>query len=474
MRVASSAPTTRPQSSPAPSAGRRARAHPPDHEDGSLLTAFSAETLAGLPGGPALAEARRAALERFSAIDLPDTSSEEWRYSRIGELDLERFSPVLAAPGSIALPPEIEALIAASTASTVVVVADGLGVELRRRAEGVSVVSGADAVPADGPGAAGATAGDAFGALNDAFSLPLRIEVSSGSRPGTVAVVHWLSTPGSAVFPRTSLVVGDRAEVDLLEVSVSASAGVGSLVVGRTAVDVGDGAVAGYLHLQQLGSQVWQIAEHSSRVGRDASFTAFSVALGGDYARVRTSSSLVGTGGTSRLHAVYFASGSRSVDFRTVQEHRAARTTSDLLFKGAVANRSQAVYTGVIRVEKGAAGTNAYQTNRNLVLHSGARADSVPNLEIEDNDVRCSHASAVGPIAEDQRFYLASRGVPPEAADRLITLGFLDEVLDRVPSKPVADHVRRGLVSALDHAEAVEAGRAGAEQGSLGSRGEQS
>jgi Fe-S cluster assembly protein SufD len=147
------------------------------------------------------------------------------------------------------------------------------------------------------------------------------------------------------------------------------------------------------------------------------------------------------------------------VDFRTTQEHRAPRATSELLFKGAVANHSQAVYSGLIRVEKGAAGTNAFQTNRNLVLHEGARADSVPNLEIEDNDVRCSHASAVGPISEDQRFYLAIRGVPPEAADRLITLGFLDEVLERMAPRAVVDHVRLQLVADLDAADRRQAER---------------
>lgn len=372
----------------------------------------------------------------------------------------------MSAGGAVRVPVALDALLEASAATTVVVVTDGLVVDLRRRAEAVTVSSGPDAVDGADPDQSGPAAGDAFAALNDAFSLPLRIDVAPGTRPGTVAVLHWLGSSGSAVFPRTRLVVGAGAEVDLLE--VAASPEVASLVVPRTDIEVGDGAIVGYLHLQQLGSQVWQIAEQSSRVARDATFTSFAVALGGDYARVRTSSSLVGTGATSRLLAVYFGSGSRTVDFRTIQEHRAARTTSDLLFKGAVANRSQAVYTGVIRVEKGAAGTNAFQTNRNLVLHSGARADSVPNLEIEDNDVRCSHASAVGPISEDQRFYLASRGVPPEAADRLITLGFLDEVLTRIPSRPVADHARRELVSVLDRAEAAEAA------GDPGSRGEPS
>lgn len=447
----------------APRVRRRPATFPPTLEDGAELTAFSADAVAALPGSPGLTTRRQAALERYGSLALPDPSEEEWRYSRISELDLERFRPATAAPpGPPALPGAVEAVLAASGATTVVVVGDGLGVDVRRRAEGVTVDAG-DADPGEaGDDATAPAAGDAFGALNDAFSLPLRIRVAPGSRPGPVLVVHWLGGDGLATFPHTRFVVGRQAEVDLLE--LAASEDVDALTVPRTDVEVGDGALAGYLHLQQLGRRVWQVAEQSSRVGRDATFTSHAVALGGDYARVRTASTLGGPGGTTRLLAVYFGSGSRTVDFRTVQEHRAPRTTSELLFKGAVANRSQAVYTGLIRVDKGAAGTNAFQTNRNLVLHEGARADSVPNLEIEDNDVRCSHASAVGPIAEDQRFYLASRAVPPEAADRLITLGFLDEVLQRMAPRPVADHVRLELVAALDEAERIEAAnRSGAQ-----------
>ena len=120
-------------------------------------------------------------------------------------------------------------------------------------------------------------------------------------------------------------------------------------------------------------------------------------------------------------------------DFRTLQDHAAPKTRSNLLFKGAVQGHAQSVYTGLIRVRKEARGTDAFQTNRNLKLSEHAWAESVPNLEIETNDVRCSHASTVGPIDEEQRFYLESRGVPPGLAERLIVLGFFDEVLDRLP-----------------------------------------
>src|SRR3984957_15530686 len=142
---------------------------------------------------------------------------------------------------------------------------------------------------------------------------------------------------------------------------------------------------------------------------------------------------------------MFFGADHQMHDFATLQSHQGKHTTSDLLFKGAVAHSSHSVYRGLIRVEKGASGTNAFQTNRNLVLGEGARADSVPTLEIEENDVRCSHASAVGPIDEEQRFYLESRGVPTAMADRLIVSGFLDDVLERGPVPALLPWLRAEL-----------------------------
>jgi Fe-S cluster assembly protein SufD len=208
-----------------------------------------------------------------------------------------------------------------------------------------------------------------------------------------------------------------------------------------------------YMHLQMLGTQAWQIGLQASRVAADATFVSAAVALGGDYARLRTDSSLVGPGASSRLLALYFGAGSQMHDFRTTQDHRAPKTTSELLYKGAVANTARSVYSGLIRVEKGARGTNAFQTNRNLVLGEGAHADSVPNLEIEDNDVRCSHASAVGPVSDDERFYLESRGVPPEVTERLITLGFLGEVIEQLPLPALAPFLSGALATKLTESE---------------------
>jgi Fe-S cluster assembly protein SufD len=294
-----------------------------------------------------------------------------------------------------------------------------------------------------------ATTADAFTELNTAFSPGATvIAVPPGLAVELpIVVVHHLDGSGTASFPRTIVTAG--ADCDVTVVEHQSSAEVSAFSAPVVELDVGDAARVRYLNLQDLGPRVFQVAYQASRVGRDATLHSSVVALGGDYARVRTDSAIDGKGGTSYLTAVYFADGRRMHDFRTVQDHAAPASTSDLLFKGAVSDRARSVYSGLIRVRKEARGTNAFQTNRNLVLSDGAGAESVPNLEIETDDVRCSHASAVGPIDDEQRYYLESRGIPPEVAERLIVLGFFGEVLDRLPLPTLVRGLRETLARRL-------------------------
>ena len=302
---------------------------------------------------------------------------------------------------------------------------------------------------------------DALAMLNAAGCVaPIEVLVRRRAVPvAPVVVVHWNDEPGALVASHVRVQVDEGAMAQVVE--ITAGTDDACLSVPVTELEVADRANLGYLHLQLLGTQAWQTGLQASRVGQDATLTSAAVALGGSYARLRSDSALVGPGGTTRLLAVYFGDREQMHDFRTVQAHSAPRATSDLLYKGAVANRSRSVYTGMIRVDKGARGTQAFQTNRNLVLDEGAHAESVPNLEIEDNDVKCSHASAVGPVAEDQRFYLESRGVPADVADRLIALGFLDEVLAQIPVPGAIGPLRYALAAKLDEAEALEGRLAG-------------
>jgi Fe-S cluster assembly protein SufD len=215
-----------------------------------------------------------------------------------------------------------------------------------------------------------------------------------------------------------------------------------ALVVPMLQIRAGAAARVSYLAVNELGVDTWQIAHQQALGERDSTTRLATVALGGDYARVRTEVRVSGPGASTRQIALYFAGGSQMHDFRTIQDHDAPHTTSDLLFKGAVQDRARSVYTGLIKIREHARGTVAFQTNRNLTLSEGAWAESVPNLDIRTNDVKCSHASTVGPIDQDQRFYLESRGIEPAVAERLVVLGFFDEVLQQLPASALAAELR--------------------------------
>jgi Fe-S cluster assembly protein SufD len=423
-----------------------------------LLKTFSPDAAARL-GGPEWLRARRlAAAERFAAGSLPDPSEEIWRYSRISELDLDAYRPALDTPegaGAIGNIPE-----GTGERAALVVVHNGrlarIEVDPALAAKGLVV---ADAVTLeDGEDLVSRTAvADVFTDLNTAF-LPgaTVVRIPRGmviEQP--IVIVHHLDGDGIASFSRTIVLAGENSDATVIEHQSSSDVSAFSDPV--VDLDVADSARLRYLNVQDLGARVFQVGYQASRVGRDATLQSSVVALGGDYARVRTDSRIDGKGGTSYLTAVYFADGARMHDFRTIQDHIAPKTTSDLLFKGAVSDTARSVYSGLIRVGKEARGTNAYQTNRNLVLSEGAGAESVPNLEIETNDVICSHASAVGPIDDEQRYYLESRGIPPEVAERLIVLGFFGEVLDRLPASSAIAGLRATLVRRL--AERAGAGR---------------
>ena len=401
--------------------------------------------------GPDWLRARRlAAAERFGAGSLPSPAEEIWRYSRIGELDLDAYQPVLGTPVGEAPP----ALMPEGTGerAALVVVHNGrlarIEVDPALAARGLVIADVAD-LP-DGDDLLGRlTVADAFTELNSAF-LPgaTVVRVPRGmvvEQP--IVIVHHLDGAGAASFSRTIVLAGEDSDATVIEHQSSADVTAFSDPV--VELDVGDAARLRYLNVQDLGTRIFQVGYQSSRVGRDATLQSSVVALGGDYARVRTDSKVDGKGATSYLTAIYFADGDRMHDFRTIQDHAAPKTTSDLLFKGAVSDRARSVYSGLIRVRKEARGTNAFQTNRNLVLSEGAEASSVPNLEIETDDVVCSHASAVGPIDDEQRYYLESRGIPPEVAERLIVLGFFAEVLDRLPLSAAVTGLRASLVRRL-------------------------
>jgi Fe-S cluster assembly protein SufD len=176
--------------------------------------------------------------------------------------------------------------------------------------------------------------------------------------------------------------------------------------------------------------------------------------MGGHYNRSRNDAEMLGMGSENELRTTFLGSGTQVHDFRTHQFHKAARSRSTLLSKGAVADESRSVYTGLIEIEKGAKRTDARQTNHNLLLSAHAHADSVPNLDIRENDVMCAHASSVGPLDELQRWYLESRGVTRSDAERLMIQGFFYEMLATLPAE-LAELVEDDVTAALSSLKGV-------------------
>ncbi|MDQ6798116.1 MAG: Fe-S cluster assembly protein SufD [Actinomycetota bacterium] len=420
---------------------------------------------------------------------MPTDAEEIWRYSRVADLDLDAFAPDTDAGtvGGAVVPDALApAVAAAGPRAALVIVRNGrishIEIDPALAAKGLVVTDGATLPPGsvpernagsvpernagsvpernagsvpernagdDVPGQIGVTSIDAFGELNLAFGPgAVVVRVPAGLEVGLpVLVFHWLDGERVAAFPRTIVETGSDSSVTVVE--HQGSADVAAFVDPVVELRAGDASRLSYVNVQDLGPRVWQIGYQVSSVGRDATLRSSMVALGGCYARVRTDSRIEGKGGTGFLTAAYFADGDRMHDFRTLQDHAAPSSTSELLFKGAVQDRGRSVYSGLIRVRKEARGTNAFQTNRNLVLSEGASAESVPNLEIETDDVRCSHASAVGPIEDEQRYYLESRGVPPDVAERLIVLGFLGEVIDELPTPSFVAGLRSAVARRL-------------------------
>ncbi len=363
---------------------------------------------------------RVAAAARLADASLPTVDEEVWRYSRIGDLDLGRFGP---------------------TAAVSTVDHGNLGKARVARAseldDGAALLRG---LPDHG---------DALVWLHHALALdPVVIDVPAGVAVSDPIVVrHTGPADGMAAAPRLVVRAGADSEVRIVEVFDGGGAG---LLLPVTDIAVAAAARVGYVGVQTLDRSAWSIASLDLEAGAQATVTAGLAGFGGDYARVRTNCRLTGRGATGDLLAAYFGDGDQTLDYRTFQEHVAPDTTSNLLFKGAVSDRARSVYTGLIKVDAGAHGTNAFQTNRNIKLSEDAWAESVPNLMIENNDVHCSHASAVGPIDEEQRFYLESRGVPTATAERLIVAGFFAEVFDKLPANTLRPSLDAAVAAKLE------------------------
>ncbi|MFZ5918337.1 MAG: Fe-S cluster assembly protein SufD [Chloroflexota bacterium] len=280
-------------------------------------------------------------------------------------------------------------------------------------------------------------ASDRYTALHAAFwsggaflYVPKNVEVAL-----PLISVLWMELPQLAVFPPTLVVAEAGSRVTLVSelLSVGCEACPDTYHGGVTELHVGPGADVRYINVQDLGKHVYDLRSQTALLDRDSRLDWLTVNLGARLSRSSQHTVLRQPGVEARVTGLYLPDGRQHIAFDTLQDHIAPHGASDLLYQGALLGRSRAVYEGTIRAWPGAQKTNAYQSNRNLLLSKQARADSLPQLEIEANDLRCTHGATVSQVDEDHVFYLMSRGIPHAEAVRLIVEGFFQPTLDRLP-----------------------------------------
>jgi Fe-S cluster assembly protein SufD len=397
---------------------------------------------------------------------LPTTKQEQWRHTDLAELHIDEFAAF--APGSVVARPEDfpagvrEALLGDweraglliqqnsdpvyrsltdTVAGTGVIFTD-LETAAREYADLVRPHLGQVVTDRDGRLAALSLA---FWTGGSFLYVPANVEIAL-----PLHALHWYDEAGVAYFPRTLIVAEENSAVTFIDEGWSSPASGAALVQSVTEIVLGPHARVNYLLLQQWGPQTLHLVKQRTVLDRDAAIANTTVALGGRLMKASLETLLQGRGAQAQLSGVAFGAGEQVFDFDTVQSHTGERTTSDLQFKAALKDRARAVYWGLVEVKKSARGADANQENRNLLLSDRARADSTPVLEIEQYDIeRCSHGATVGPVDEDQLFYLRSRGIPEAEALNLLIEGFFVQAVERVPvdvlKEPIMEKIRAKL-----------------------------
>ena len=414
------------------------------------------DSLAAAPAW--LAKLRRDGFDAARTLSMPRLGDEAWRYSDTRSLSLDGFAPA---------PEPAEAVAAALLArSTLVNDAAGIAVFV----DGHCVLKPALSPELAARGVVFETVADAIRhrpALLEAYLLRHKAELGSAKflglhaaflGSGTVlhvpkgvrverpfVAVHWTSAEGAAVFPHTLVVAEASAEVTMADFFLGAGRDTRALSVSAADIHAGPNASVQRLSVQDwgLGTQSFQI--DNTVGGRDARITSVNASLGSRRARLENVVRIEGSGADVRLYGIGVSDGDQEFDQRTLQVHAAGSATSDLLFKNALLGKSRTVFSGLIKVAPDAQKTDAYQTNRNLLLSPDAEANSLPGLEIEANDVKCSHGATTGQIDPAELFYLRARGIPLEAAQELLAFGFLEEIVGKVTHPGLAEVLRQRL-----------------------------
>ncbi len=308
----------------------------------------------------------------------------------------------------------------------------------------------ANAAPLDGHDLLGTvvTKEDAFTVRNrEGWSHGALVHVPAGQKLAEPVVIR--AGVDRALEWRTLIVLEPGAEAEVWEEWVSGDDETEGLFNGVTEIVVGEGATLHYVGAQALNDSTWVFANQRAVVARDATLDWSALAFGSARGKVWMETKLDGQGSTARVTGAYVSDGRQHLDFDTLQEHAAPDTVSDLAFRGVLGGRSSAVWRGMIQVDPGAQKTDAFQECRNLLLSKKAHADAIPGLEIQADDVRCTHAAAIAQLDKEQLYYLRAHGLPEGPAQRLIIDGFLQELVARLAEGKIRDIAASALEARL-------------------------
>lgn len=389
----------------------------------------------------------KAAFDVFESLDEPSGVEEDWRYVDY-DMPFAEMSPIDEPGDPLPSGPFLTSIV--ETSGHVLLI-DGEVAEADSDQLRISRLSEVDerefsAVPPDH---------NKLAAAHTAFAADgVFVEVEAGRAIDAPLVIEVQGTEADTVsFPHISVDIGQNAEAKVLLVYRSAQ-GKRLLVVPEVSLNVADGGNLRFMSVQGLDHAASIVVHQRVQLGRDSTGRIGDVGLGGKLGRLDLGVRLEGNGASSDVVGLYFGEGSQTLDYRMLITHVGRSTTSDVFLKGAVEDDAQSVFTGLLRIEKDARKTSTFETNRNLVLSENAKAHSVPNLEILCDDVVCGHGSSVGPLEQGHLYYLQSRGLGKERAERLLIKGFFREVIDRLPIEgledPVSTEVFRRFVEAQE------------------------
>ena len=405
----------------------------------------------GLP--PWYQDLQREAWAAARSLPLPKRTQESWRFARLARLEsLENFVAAAAVEEASAAALLNRSRRLESQAGKLVFGNEALIHEQCPESEGLICAPLATAIVEHGQllqeyfMTQEATLGsEKFALLHKSRTRSgLFLYVPAGMEIGLpIEVYHWIAGDNVAIFPHTLVVTGQGAKVTVVDYYQSAGEAEAGFSCGVVDLVAGRGSQIRYVACQDLSEHSANLHISSALASVDADVKSLQVQLGSAWSRTESVSHLSGKGANSDMLSVALPSARQEVDQRTLQHHGEPHTTSDLLFKNALNDQAKTIFAGLILVDEGAHYTDAYQTCRNLLLSDEAEANAMPGLEINADQVKCSHGSTSGPIADEEIFYFNARGIATEAAKRLITIGFTAEVLAKVGHEAIEAMVSR-------------------------------